>query len=417
FFLIFILSWILASLFNNSYEMRRMQRFLPYLRSLVSILFIHLFITSFYIVSFKEAIISRNFLFYSYLLSAGAMISFRGILIVAYKYYNNLTYNIRKIAVVGSDQSVSEIFRLFDSQNTTVYRFLEQVDPKLDSVERQALIRQTIDELKEFCLREQVNEIYLSIALVNGELVEEMSDFADKNFIYFRLVTSFEVFGRRSVNVEFMGHVPILSLRREPLKVIVNRMVKRAFDIIFSSLVILLVFPILFPVVALLIKLESKGPIVFKQLRTGRGGKSFWCYKFRTMRVNTESDQKQAVKDDDRITRFGAFMRRMSIDEMPQFVNVLLGQMSVVGPRPHMLLHTEEYSQIIDKYLVRHFITPGITGHAQVHGLRGGTSDPELMKKRVEYDAWYLENWSITLDIKIILLTIWKVLRSEGKAY
>ncbi|MEL6652716.1 MAG: hypothetical protein AAFQ87_18090, partial [Bacteroidota bacterium] len=160
FFLIFILSWILASLFNNSYEMRRMQRFLPYLRALISILFIHLFITSFYIVSFKEAIISRNFLFYSYLLSAGAMISFRGILIIAYKYYNNLTYNIRKIAVVGSDSSVSEIFRQFDSQNTTVYRFLEQVDPSLGFAERQALIRQTIDELKEFCLREQVNEIY-----------------------------------------------------------------------------------------------------------------------------------------------------------------------------------------------------------------------------------------------------------------
>ncbi|MEL6843432.1 MAG: exopolysaccharide biosynthesis polyprenyl glycosylphosphotransferase, partial [Bacteroidota bacterium] len=372
---------------------------------------------SFYIVSFKEAIISRNFLFYSYLLSAGAMISFRGILIIAYKYYNNLTYNIRKIAVVGSDSSVSEIFRQFDSQNTTVYRFLEQVDPSLGFAERQALIRQTIDELKEFCLREQVNEIYLSIALVDETLVEEMSDFADKNFIYFRLVTSFNVFGRRSVNVEFMGHVPVLSLRREPLKVLLNRMVKRAFDIIFSSLVILLVFPIMFPLVALLIKLESRGPVIFKQLRTGRGGKSFWCYKFRTMRVNTESDQRQADKNDDRITRFGAFMRRMSIDEMPQFINVLLGQMSVVGPRPHMLLHTEEYSRIIDKYLVRHFITPGITGHAQVHGLRGGTSNPDLMKKRVEYDAWYLENWSLTLDIKIILLTVWKVLRSEGKAY
>ncbi|MEL7532292.1 MAG: exopolysaccharide biosynthesis polyprenyl glycosylphosphotransferase [Bacteroidota bacterium] len=416
-FLIFVLAWILASLFNNSYDSKRLQRFIPYTRSLISTIFIHLFIITFYIVSFKEDIISRNFLFYSYALSLGTLIAFRGLLIVGYNYYNSVTYNIRKIAVVGSDSSISDIFHHFDSKNTTVYRFLEHIDPKLTVADREALIRETMEELKAFCLRESVNEIYLSIALASEELIEEMSHFADTNFIYFRLVTSFDVFGKRSVNVEFLGHIPILGLRKEPLKILLNRMIKRAFDLVFSSLVILIFFPILFPLMAILIKLESKGPVIFKQLRTGKSGKNFWVYKFRTMTINEESDRLQATKGDQRITKVGALMRKLSIDEMPQFFNVLMGQMSVVGPRPHMLIHTAEYSQIIDKYLFRHFITPGITGHAQVHGLRGGTSDPELMKKRVEYDSWYIENWSLILDIKIIALTAWKIIRPEEKAY
>ncbi|MFK7920514.1 MAG: undecaprenyl-phosphate glucose phosphotransferase [Bacteroidia bacterium] len=415
--LIFVLAWILASLFNNSYDSRRLQRFMPFLKGLVSTLFIHLFIITFYIVSFKEAIISRNFLFYSYILGILTLIGFRGILIIGYNYYNNVTYNIRKIAVVGSDSSISDVFHHFDSKNTTVYRFLEHIDPKINQIEKDKLVRETVEELKAFCLREQVNEIYLSISLASEELIEEMAHFADTNFIYFRLVTSFDVFGKRSVNVEYLGHIPILGLRKEPLKILINRMIKRAFDIVFSSLVIILIFPILFPIIAILIKLESKGPVIFKQLRTGKSRKEFWVYKFRTMTINQDSDRLQAVKGDQRITRIGALMRKMSIDEMPQFFNVLLGHMSVVGPRPHMLVHTEEYSQIIDKYLFRHFITPGITGHAQVHGLRGGTMDPDLMKKRVEYDSWYIENWSLILDIKIILITLWKVTHTEDKAY
>lgn len=415
--LIFVLAWILASLFNNSYDYRRLQRFMPFFKGLVSTLFIHLFIITFYIVSFKEAIISRNFLFYSYILGILTLIGFRGILIIGFNYYNSVTYNIRKIAVVGSDSSISDVFHHFDSKNTTVYRFLEHIDPKLNQIERDTLVRETVEELKAFCLREQVNEIYLSISLASEELIEEMAHFSDTNFIYFRLVTSFDVFGKRSVNVEYLGHIPILGLRKEPLNILINRMIKRAFDIVFASLVILVVFPILFPLMALLIKLESKGPIIFKQLRTGKSGKEFWVYKFRTMTINQDSDRLQAVKGDQRITRIGALMRKMSIDEMPQFFNVLFGHMSVVGPRPHMLVHTEEYSQIIDKYLFRHFITPGITGHAQVHGLRGGTMDSELMQKRVEFDSWYIENWSLILDIKIILITVWKVIRTEEKAY
>jgi exopolysaccharide biosynthesis polyprenyl glycosylphosphotransferase len=208
-----------------------------------------------------------------------------------------------------------------------------------------------------------------------------------------------------------------MTFRQEPLQIWLNRAAKRGFDIAFSSLVILLVFPWLFPVVALCIKLDSRGPVIFRQQRSGRRNQAFTCYKFRTMREESEEARRRRVYGGQRVTRVGAFLRKTSIDELPQFINVLLGQMSVVGPRPHMLQHTEEYSKLIEKYLVRHFVSPGITGYAQVHGLRGEISDPYLMKKRLEYDTWYMENWSLPLDVKIVLMTITNVLRGEENAY
>jgi lipopolysaccharide/colanic/teichoic acid biosynthesis glycosyltransferase len=167
----------------------------------------------------------------------------------------------------------------------------------------------------------------------------------------------------------------------------------------------------------LLIKLESRGPVFFIQKRSGKDDEPFWCFKFRSMKVNTESDEVQATKDDPRITRIGAFMRRTSLDELPQFFNVFLGNMSICGPRPHMLLHTKQYSTSINKFMVRHLLKPGITGWAQVNGLRGETESPELMQKRVEYDLWYMENWSLMLDVKILFMTIINMFKGEKNAY
>jgi putative colanic acid biosysnthesis UDP-glucose lipid carrier transferase len=171
------------------------------------------------------------------------------------------------------------------------------------------------------------------------------------------------------------------------------------------------------PLMALIIKLDSKGPVFFKQLRSGKDNRSFHCLKFRSMAVNQDADHKQASRGDTRITRVGAFIRKTSIDELPQFFNVLMGDMSVVGPRPHMLKHTSDYSELIEKFMVRHFLTPGITGWAQVKGLRGETKDPEYMEKRVEADIWYLENWSFLLDMKIIVLTVWQAITGNKNAF
>lgn len=191
-----------------------------------------------------------------------------------------------------------------------------------------------------------------------------------------------------------------------PLDSLTLRIEKRIFDILFSSVIILFVFSWLFPIMAILIKLNSKGPVFFKQQRTGINNKTFWCYKFRTMTVNSESDSKQAQVNDSRITSIGGFMRKTNIDELPQFFNVFFGQMSVVGPRPHMLKHTQQYSELIRHYKVRHFVKPGITGWAQVNGFRGLTDELWKMEKRVEYDMGYLEKWNLLWDLKIIFLTM-----------
>jgi putative colanic acid biosysnthesis UDP-glucose lipid carrier transferase len=196
-----------------------------------------------------------------------------------------------------------------------------------------------------------------------------------------------------------------------------RRFFKRSFDILFSLFIILFVFSWLYPILAILIKLESRGPVFFAQLRTGRNGSQFRCYKFRSMYVNADAHRRQATRNDGRITRVGAVMRKTSLDELPQFFNVLVGHMSIVGPRPHMVVHTEEYSRLTDKYKTRHLLRPGITGWAQILGLRGEVKTPDAMLKRLDADVWYLKNWSFLLDLKIIFLTFWITLKGDKNAY
>jgi putative colanic acid biosynthesis UDP-glucose lipid carrier transferase len=211
--------------------------------------------------------------------------------------------------------------------------------------------------------------------------------------------------------------MPVISLRQEPLTDMYNRMRKRFFDIVFSLLVTVFILSWLIPLLGLTIFLESPGPVFFIQPRTGRDRKLFQCIKFRSMKLNAEANLKQAIINDTRITRVGKFLRKTNLDEFPQFLNVLWGDMSVVGPRPHMLKHTNDYSKLIDRYMVRQFLKPGITGWAQINGLRGETRILEQMQGRVEHDLWYMENWSLWLDVKIILITIGNMIVGEKNAY
>jgi putative colanic acid biosysnthesis UDP-glucose lipid carrier transferase len=210
--------------------------------------------------------------------------------------------------------------------------------------------------------------------------------------------------------------VPVLTIRQEPLESVMNRAIKRAFDIGFSLFMIIFIFPWLFPVFIILIKLSSNGPAFFTQIRSGRKNKEFLCYKFRSMNVNEEADTLQATAGDSRITKIGRFLRKTNLDELPQFFNVLAGHMSVVGPRPHMLKHTEEYSKLVDKFMVRGLVKPGITGWAQVSGYRGATQNLRMMLKRIRYDVWYIENWSLLLDIRIIFMTVVNMIRGDKNA-
>jgi putative colanic acid biosynthesis UDP-glucose lipid carrier transferase len=206
-------------------------------------------------------------------------------------------------------------------------------------------------------------------------------------------------------------------MRTIPLEDSFNMLIKRIFDVLFSSIVIIFILSWLTPIIAILIKLESKGPVFFKQSRNGFNYKEFDCYKFRSMTPNKDAHLYQATRDDQRVTKIGKLIRKTSIDELPQFFNVLFGDMSVVGPRPHMVSHTNMYAKKIDKFMVRHFVKPGITGLAQTSGFRGEIETDKDIIGRVKYDIFYIENWSLLLDLKIIAKTFLNAIRGDDKAY
>ena len=210
--------------------------------------------------------------------------------------------------------------------------------------------------------------------------------------------------------------MPVLQVAESPFYG-VDGLLKQLFDIVFSIFAVIAISPILIGV-AIAVKLSSPGPVLFKQKRYGLNGKRFWVYKFRSMKMNApDSGTRQATKDDDRITRVGRFIRKTSLDELPQFFNVIKGEMSVVGPRPHTVAHNEHYRKEVRRYMLRHKVKPGVTGWAQVNGLRGETANIERMEERIAYDLEYIRNWSPWLDLKIIFLTVWTIARGDENAY
>jgi len=325
----------------------------------------------------------------------------------------------KKIAIVGYNETGMELAKYFQGNNN-IYSFEGFFDNKKDyiSINKEGRIVGGIDDCIDYAIENNVKEIYSTLLPENNNDLEKLVEFADLNCVRIKFVPNAKASLDSNYKVEYLGDIPVGTLQFEPLQELRNRVKKRIMDIVFSGLVIVLVLSWLIPIIGLLIKLSSKGPIFFKQNRTGRDNEIFKIYKFRTMTV-TESDQeyKQATKNDSRITRIGKFLRKTSLDEMPQFLNVFVGDMSITGPRPHPIKLNEMYRDSIESYMARHYVKPGISGWAQVHGLRGETETPELMRKRIEHDIWYVENWSSMLDIRIIFMTIINVFRGEENAY
>lgn len=327
--------------------------------------------------------------------------------------------SVKDLVIVGHSPAAEEIFRYCEDQTVRGYRFMGLFN---DSPISGALAKHYMGEVeavKSYAVQNRIDIIYCALPGTRKEDITDLMEFCERNTIRFRVIPSAESFIPvvKTSDLEFLGGVPVSKLRKEPLDRQLNRRMKRAFDIVFSSAVILFIFTWLFPLLALAVKLSSRGPVFFKQKRLGRDNKEFTCWKFRSMRMNKEADVKQATKNDPRVTAVGRFLRKSNLDEMPQFWNVLLGHMSVVGPRPHPIRLNEQYRDIIDKYMVRHFVRPGITGWAQVNGFRGETSTPDLMERRVEMDIWYLENWSFWLDLKVVVKTVTNMLGKEKMAY
>lgn len=273
------------------------------------------------------------------------------------------------------------------------------------------------NDILEYVNTHDIDEVYIEMKPERENEFKQLMLLCDSKMIrtYYIPTTAFKEF--RKARVVEMDNIYVMSRRYEPLRNIRNRIKKRAFDLLVSTIFLCTVFPFVLVIVAIISKTTMPGPLFFKQKRTGYDGKDFYCYKFRSMRVNKDSDKVQAVKDDPRVTRWGAFMRHTNIDELPQFINVFKGDMSLVGPRPHMLAHTEYYSNLISNYMIRHYVKPGITGWAQTHGERGETQTVQDMKRRVEKDIWYIEHWSLWLDIQIMFKTVYDVIHGDKKAY
>lgn len=338
---------------------------------------------------------------------------------MALKSYRSHGGNTKTVIILGAGTVANELYTRLVSNISYGYKFLGFFDDRAieDYKVRPDLVKGKLSDVNDFLDNNGVNEVYCALPAGDDRKALPIINYAEKNCVRCYIVPDFKRFIRKRVNLTFLESIPIVSLRNEPLLSFSNRLIKRAFDFSVSLLFTVTIFPFLFVILGLAIKLSSPGPIFFKQKRTGENGKDFLCYKFRTMQVNKDADKVQATKNDARVTKIGAFMRKTNLDEMPQFLNVLIGNMSLVGPRPHMLKHTEMYSALIDQYMLRHLAKPGITGWAQVTGFRGETKTVEEMEGRVKQDVWYIENWSFYLDLKIMWLTVYNMIRGDKQAY
>jgi len=404
------IGWLVMSIKTGFYEVYRFTK----VTKIISLNFLQAVIFGLYIFSFfgffEELSRPRKIIFF-YVLNVFASILIIKLVIfyLLKRYRKYLGGNYRTTIILGDNQRTRTLRKFFNSNTEYGYQYKRLVDFSAKDF--------NLEEVFDWILTNKINEIYCSVAELNNDQLNQVIEFADNNLKPLKFLPDNKDIYTRQLKMEYYGYLPILSLRNIPINDPLNKFIKRAFDILMSMLVIVFVLSWLTPMLAILIRMESKGPIFFRQKRNGLDYKEFYCYKFRSMRENPQADLHQVKRGDKRITRVGKFIRKTSLDEMPQFYNVLLGEMSVVGPRPHMVSHTHMYAERIDKFMVRHFIKPGITGLAQTSGFRGEVESDNDIINRVRYDIFYLENWSLLLDLKIVFQTIYNAVKGEDKAY
>lgn len=405
------IAWVLISVTSRFYHVYRytpeVSIFALIFKQLV--LFV-LFVFAFF--GFHHTISENPILILKYVLAVFiiiAIIKF-SIYYLLQKYRSEFGGNYRNTVIIGKNKNTAILEVFFKNNPEYGYSYKKTFSLKGDH-------NVTLNDCFEYIVNENIDEIYCSISELDNNQINEIVDFADNNLKILKFLPDNKEIFTKKLKYEYYDYLPILSLRNIPLEDSVNLLIKRGFDILFSAAVIIFILSWLTPLIAILIKLESKGPVFFKQARNGFNYKEFDCYKFRSMTPNKDAHLYQATRNDQRVTKIGKFIRKTSIDELPQFFNVLFGDMSVVGPRPHMVSHTNMYAKRIDKFMVRHFVKPGITGLAQTSGFRGEVESDKDIIGRVKYDIFYIENWSLLLDIKIILQTARNAIKGEEKAY
>lgn len=325
----------------------------------------------------------------------------------------------KAVVLVGSEENNRQLFFELTSETWAGYDVLGYFDkaPNSDFPADCSYLGRPEEVAGFLKTHGNVRGLFCSLPSSDKEIILQLINYCENHLVHFYSVPDVHSYFQNQMYLNQVGLVPYLSLHREPLGRLSNQLLKRSFDIVFSLAFLCTLFPVICLVVAVVTKCTMPGPVFFRQKRNGLDDKEFYCYKFRSMKVNADSDRVQATKDDPRITGWGHFLRKSNLDETPQFFNVLRGDMSVVGPRPHMLKHTEEYSRLINKYMVRHYVKPGITGWSQVSGFRGETKKLADMENRIRNDIWYIEHWTFMLDIYIIFKTVANAVRGEKNAY
>ena len=408
-----LIAWGFVAFFSKFYEVYRFTTPVEIITKLVKQGVLFLLVVIAFFPFDKTALFSGRaiaiFMICSFILISG----FKYILFYYLRKYRLVTgSNYRNAVIIGYTPEAIKLKELFETRNDFGYRFLGYFSDKKSN----ANITGKVDQIKDFVLVNKVDEIYCSLNEISNEQLKDLVEFTDEYRKTIKFIPDSKAIFSKNLKIDYYEFFPVLSLQRTLLHDPITKVFKRVFDIVFSLFVLVFLLSWLVPILAILIKIESRGPIFFKQGRPGIEEKEFYCFKFRSMKINKTTEQ-EASKNDPRVTKIGRFIRKTSMDEMPQFLNVLLGDMSVVGPRPHLWSQNKAYGNKIKKYMVRHYVKPGITGLAQVRGFRGEIKNDDDMINRIKYDVFYIENWSLILDLKIIAQTVINIFKGEEKAY
>lgn len=349
----------------------------------------------------------------------GCSSAYRLLIRLMIKLWRMKDSHINKVVLVGSTSNNRALYKELVCMPYLGYKVLGYFDHEPNGLVASECkyLGKPEDVIDFLSTHRDVHELYCCLPSRDYGVIVKIVNYCQNNLVRFYSVPNVRNYLHHRMYFNMLGDVPYLSFYREPLTIPINRVIKRLFDIGFSLCFLCTLFIPILIIVTIITKLTMPGPVFFRQKRNGLNDKEFYCLKFRSMKVNDQADTLQATKDDPRKTKWGEIMRKTNIDELPQFINVLLGQMSVVGPRPHMLKHTEEYSKLIDKYMVRHFVKPGVTGWSQVTGFRGETKELSQMEGRVKGDIWYIEHWSFGLDLYIIYKTLANAIKGDEEAY
>ncbi|RIJ41456.1 undecaprenyl-phosphate glucose phosphotransferase [Pontibacter oryzae] len=407
-------AWFICTALISAYQLTRVTSMTSIILGVLKVTLLYILLVEATLNLLAIDLFPKNFRLIHYMLLSLLVMFWRLLVITAINIFRRKGYNSRKVIITGYGESGRELEQFFQDHPEYGYRFLGFFD---DNANQQAAnILGSIADVERYVIENEVNEIYCSPFDLKKNQVQELLEFVDNNMVRMKFLPGPHVLPNKNLKIDFYDILPVLVIRTLPLDDVINKFLKRTFDLVFSSIVIIFLLSWLLPLIGLIIRLDSKGPIFFSQERSGINNKTFRCLKLRSMYINSDANLLLTKRGDSRITPVGAFLRKTSLDELPQFFNVFLGQMSVVGPRPHMLKANREYALIANKYMVRQLVKPGITGLSQVRGYRGETSADYQVRGRVKLDLFYLENWSFFLDIKIIFITILNIVRGDEQA-